>query len=87
MTKFRKIIVSRSIRDGITGGLIEIFNRALQPLKKDGSDSKRKPFVTSKQVHIYPDGSTRFYGSNGVLKYERKITNRAELEINAVEMD
>lgn len=47
------------------------YVRGYQPLKADGSDAKREPRFSNKQLHIHQDGSYRVYNSNGVLCRER----------------
>lgn len=62
----RKTTFVRRAADGAT-----IIHRAFQPLRKDGSDAKRPARITSQQLHVYPDGSFRYYGREGVLRRER----------------
>lgn len=76
----RKAIITKTVRDFYTGETTTIHYRAFQPIKKDGTDAKAAPRITSKQLVILPDGSRRFYNSNGVLQFERVTAERFELE-------
>lgn len=56
------------------------YIRGYQPLKKDGSDMKRQPHFSQKQIHVHPDGSYRVYNSNGVLCREHVSDELREAE-------
>lgn len=82
----RKTIITTVHHDDVTGGKTTIYRRAFQPIKKDGTDAKRAPRLTSKQLVVYADGSKRFYSYNGVLAFEKVSADRWAKETSLFNM-
>lgn len=61
MTYRRTIEVEKS-HDDIIGGCVARYWRTLQPVNKDGRDSKRTARRTGACLIVYPDGGYRYYG-------------------------
>lgn len=65
MTSTREITIITTRHDDVTGGTATIEWQALQPTRKDGSDSKRQARRTGAYTIRFEDGSFRRYAPIG----------------------
>ena len=80
MPAYRKSVIRLSINDEIQPGTRRLFYRAWQRVNKDGTDSKMGAAMTQSCLVVYPDGSRRFFGRDGRLKYEKLTAARLRAE-------
>ncbi len=97
---YRKTIETSTHVDDIIGGRKTFYSRALQPVNKDGRDSKRRARLTGAYLVVYPDGGYRYYGPTQVyvsglrgtmtsigLRRERITDAYHEAEVSAPDFD
>lgn len=82
MTTFRIITQTSTFHDDVMGGTGTVEWVAHQPVNKDGRDSKRRARRTGACTVRWADGSSREYGSNGVLTRENVTKERLAAERN-----